>query len=98
MTLDIVKVTRKGKIIEVTITQASLPYQRQSKATRKLKSLYKAARDSSNVVLEDPILLINGISFPMRKSEDKLVWHLTVEPRGNFQVSYGGQLHDVGPL
>jgi len=96
LVLDIIKVIRKGDVVLVTVIPAELPYRYMSKVTRKLNKLYTAARDSSSVVMEAPICLIKGISFPMKKDEGQLQWSLTVLSRTDVQISYGGNIHEVG--
>lgn len=98
MVIDIVKATRDGEHIRVTFNEVDLPERKLAKQTRRLKHLYKAARDSVELPKGYPIAIISGVSFPMTYNVLTSTWSLRVTSHTDMQVNYDGVLYELGVI
>ena len=98
MVLDIINARREEGIIRVIFNSLDIQDKDLSKAMRKLKRLHTLARDSEELPLDDPIMIIGNTSFPMRKHDFLPEWSITVRQASELCILYNGRYHELGCL
>jgi len=96
LVLDIIKATRVDDNVIIVINTLDMPNKDLNKNLRRLKSLYGLARDSKDLPLDDPIIIVGSSSFPMRKHDFLPEWSISVKKNSTLKVLYNERYHDLG--